>query len=112
MKHRLLIITLIATTLLAGCGLFSNKKQKTDDQPVAAKVRTATGSNAADNEFSVGVSSVTVEKLAQKNQCVSTKGAKQISAKGPVEMYSVNCEDGRVFMAKCELRQCQPVATK
>lgn len=61
-------------------------------------------------EFTTGVSSVTVEKLAQKNNCSGGKGAGLLTAQGPVEIYRMRCDEGGAFMARCELRQCQPMA--
>ena len=57
-------------------------------------------------EFRQGVSSVTVEKLAKKYGCVGGKGAGLITPQGPVEVYRMACDNGRTFMAKCEMRQC------
>ncbi|MBR7801738.1 DUF2846 domain-containing protein [Undibacterium fentianense] len=57
--------------------------------------------------FEIGVSSVTVERIAKKNSCESKKGAGLLYKKGPLEVYRVNCEDGRELKARCELRQCE-----
>lgn len=57
-------------------------------------------------EFRTGVSSTTVEKLAQNYGCVGGKGAGLITEQGPVEIYRMQCNDGKVFLAQCELRQC------
>jgi hypothetical protein len=110
MNARLLPVTLIACFLLAGCGLFSKSKQANDNQPQVSKPKKSDNngnSGIQKIDFVTGVSSVTVEKLAAKNQCASKLGAGQISPKGPVEMYRIQCDDGRVLMARCELRQCQ-----
>lgn len=118
MNYRLLTATLIASLLLSGCGLFTRTKQTEDAQASISKAQTNRQSQGDGNQgiqkitFVTGISSVTVEKLAQKNQCVSLKGAGQITPKGPVEVYRVACEDGRNFMARCELRQCQPMLAK
>lgn len=63
-------------------------------------------------EFALGVSSVTVERLAKEQSCSNTKGAGLVSPKGPHELYKMQCSDGRVLMAKCELRQCTVVSHK
>jgi hypothetical protein len=60
-------------------------------------------------EFILGVSSNSVEKLARQSGCESAQGAGLISEPGPLETYSVQCRDGRVFLARCELRQCDPL---
>lgn len=58
----------------------------------------------------VGVSSVTVERLAAAEGCTGGQGASLTSEPGPVEMYRMVCESSQVFVAKCEFRQCKPVA--
>lgn len=60
-------------------------------------------------EFQAGVSSITVERLAKKYGCEGGAGAGRITGKGPLEMYRMSCDNGHAFLAKCELRQCQPV---
>lgn len=60
-------------------------------------------------EFQAGVSSITVERLAKKYGCEGGAGAGRITGKGPLEMYRMSCDNGRAFLAKCELRQCQPL---
>ena len=113
MNYRLLTATLIASLLLSGCGLFTRTKQTENAQARSTKAQANRQSQGIQKiEFVTGISSVTVEKLAQQNQCISLKGAGQITPKGPVEVYRVACEDGRNFMARCELRQCQPMLAK
>jgi hypothetical protein len=58
-------------------------------------------------EFQIGASSFSVEKLANKAGCFSDKGAGIITEKGPIEAYRVKCNDGKTFVARCELRQCK-----
>lgn len=60
-------------------------------------------------EFRPGVSSVSVERLARRAGCTSGTGAGLITEKGPVEVYRVQCDNGKTFHARCELRQCQPM---
>lgn len=60
--------------------------------------------------FRAGVSTVTVEKLAQGLGCVGGQGAGLMTPQGPVEIYRMTCESGQVYMAKCELRQCRTVS--
>lgn len=57
--------------------------------------------------FKVGVSSTTVEQLARAQACASEQGAGLITEPGPIEVYRMQCQDGKVFMARCELRQCR-----
>lgn len=68
----------------------------------------ATGSmNIERVPFELGVSSVTVERMAKQNNCQSAKGAGLLHKKGPVEVYRVMCTDGREIKARCEMRQCE-----
>ena len=57
-------------------------------------------------EFRAGVSSATVERMARERGCTGGVGAGLITEPGPVEVYRMTCEDGKVFRARCELRQC------
>lgn len=59
--------------------------------------------------FELGVSTVTVERMARRSGCMSEKGAGLLTEAGPLEVYRVQCLDGGHFMAKCELRQCRPM---
>ncbi|WP_136419362.1 MULTISPECIES: hypothetical protein [Oxalobacteraceae] len=57
--------------------------------------------------FRSGVSSATVERLAKSYGCTGRAGAALITAKGPVEVYRLQCDTGASFLAQCELRQCR-----
>ncbi|MBJ7311051.1 hypothetical protein ACFOLJ_16820 [Rugamonas sp. CCM 8940] len=57
--------------------------------------------------FRPGVSSATVEKLAKLQGCGGGAGAGLMSEPGPVEVYRMACDNGKVFLARCELRQCR-----
>jgi hypothetical protein len=59
--------------------------------------------------FRLGISSVTVERLAKAQGCVGGKGAGAITEKAPIEMYRMQCDSGRQLLARCELRQCAVV---
>lgn len=59
--------------------------------------------------FRAGVSSVTVENMAKREGCVGGQGAGLMTAPGPVEVYRMICESRRVYVAKCEFRQCKSV---
>ncbi len=119
MKHRILLVTVITSVLISGCSLFTKTKPASEAATKPAQTQIL-AHGLADNadpvaqkiEFKTGISSVTVEKLAIQNQCTSKQGAAQITPKAPVEVYRVSCDDGRVFMAKCELRQCQTMLSK
>jgi hypothetical protein len=57
--------------------------------------------------FRTGVSSATVEQLARAESCRGGPGAGLITDAGPVEVYRMVCDGGKVFMARCEMRQCR-----
>jgi hypothetical protein len=59
--------------------------------------------------FRTGVSSATVERLARNASCIGGMGAGLITEAGPVEVYRMACSSGKVFLARCELRQCKPM---
>ena len=67
----------------------------------------ANGAPMARIPFRAGVSTVTVENMAKAVGCVGGQGAGLITPQGPVETYQMVCADRRVFMAKCEFRQCK-----
>lgn len=78
--------------------------------PVRPVVRQLVDEHGAPIEriaFRAGVSSVTVEKLAKQQACVSDEGAGLVTERGPVEVYRMVCASGKIFMARCELRQCK-----
>ena len=60
-------------------------------------------------EFRAGVSSSTVERLGKQYGCTSRIGAGLVTEKGPVEVYRMVCDNGKTFLAQCELRQCRPM---
>ena len=104
------LLVLVAVAALGGCAMFKSKPAA--PVPVAAPQRPA-GVACADYvpiervPHRVGVSSSTVEQLARQHACTSTHGAGRITDEGPVEVYRMHCADGKVFMARCELRQCR-----
>ena len=57
--------------------------------------------------FRAGISSVTVENMAKKQGCSGGVGAGLMTEPGPVEVYRMMCDNGKVFRARCELRQCK-----
>jgi hypothetical protein len=109
MKRLLILVALV----LGGCSAF---KSKTEPAPVAMRAVPArspdqlAGADGVAIEripFRAGVSSATVEKLAKQHACTGGLGAGLVTEPGPVEVYRMQCEDGKVFMARCELRQCR-----
>jgi hypothetical protein len=60
-------------------------------------------------EFKPGVSSVTVERMAKQAGCSGGVGAGLVTQQGPVEVYRMACDNGKVFLARCEFRQCKPM---
>lgn len=57
-------------------------------------------------EFHLGRSSYVVGEMAKQNGCFSNTDAALITEQGPIEIYRMNCGNGKAFMARCELRQC------
>ncbi|MGZ3182445.1 MAG: hypothetical protein ACXU8N_08395 [Telluria sp.] len=105
--------------LLGGCAMFHRAPP-----PAPAPVKKTATALGADGrplvmvdgvpvervEFRSGVSSATVEKMARELEgCVGGLGAGLVSEPGPVEVYRMACDNGQVFLARCELRQCAPL---
>ena len=109
MKRALVLVAV----LLGGCTLFENKMEPVQGAAPAAAVKPAAPGLVDQNgtpiervPFRLGVSSATVEKMAKQQGCTSGQGAGLVTEAGPVEVYRMRCENGKVFMARCELRQC------
>jgi ABC-type sugar transport system substrate-binding protein len=99
-------IALAAVLGLGGCSMFHNRMPP----PAAAPAPVAAPGAAPAVEtipFRTGVSSATVEKMAKRQGCTGGRGAGLITQPGPVEVYRMRCDSGKVFMARCELRQCR-----
>jgi hypothetical protein len=94
---------LLVALSLGGCG---TRQAALGSVPVAQAERPAS-LRIETLPFRQGVSSVTVERLGKLQACVSREGAGLVTEPGPVEVYKMVCESGRVFMARCELRQCR-----
>lgn len=92
----------------SGCGTGKESKNALGVAPVVSENSAATSTTVRFEtvEFRTGVSSATVEKLAQNYGCQAGKGAALITEQGPVEIYRMQCNNGKVFLAQCELRQC------
>ena len=111
MKHALPLVSVLVAVLLGGCTLFKSKMEPAPARVAAAKpaapaLLDPNGTPIERVPFRVGVSSATVEKMGKGQACTSAQGAGLVTEAGPVEVYRMRCEDGTVFMARCELRQC------
>jgi hypothetical protein len=98
--------------LLGGCSYFHQGTPPMPAAVAAAPVRAsgpvdANGTPIQKLPFRLGVSSNTVEKLARQQACTGGQGAGLVTESGPVEVYRMQCDNGKVFMARCELRQCR-----
>ncbi|WP_208280088.1 hypothetical protein [Massilia oculi] len=99
MKYALVL----AAVLLGGCSIYGSGVDLSQPTVVASP-------DVVEIQrvpFKVGVSSTTVEQLAKAQACTSEQGAGLITEPGPIEVYRMQCQDGKVFMARCELRQCR-----
>lgn len=125
MKHSISILSLVAAALV-GCSSFSappsgdasQTSSSTHDKQHAGagangnrvQVQDEAGTVVVQKvEFRSGISSATVERLAKEHGCVGSGGAGLMTEKGPVEVYRMQCENGKTFLARCELRQCRPM---
>jgi hypothetical protein len=104
------LLALVVASLLGGCSMFRSKLPAAPRAPAPVKAAPqlvdANGVPIERVPYRVGVSSVTVEQLARQHACVG-QGAGLVTEPGPVEVYRLQCSDGKVFMARCELRQCR-----
>jgi len=106
------LLALTALVWMGGCSMFHATPRPA---PAAAPLASVPASGPVDAHgapiervpYRVGVSSNTVEQLARQHACTGGGGAGLITTEGPVEVYRLQCADGKVFMARCELRQCR-----
>ena len=110
---------LLGASLLSACSMMPSFGKSADAQPAPPKPAPRTtaddgtplgyvdGVEIQKVPFRAGVSSATVESLAKQQGCTGGWGAGLVSEPGPVEVYRMTCENGKVFMAKCELKQCK-----
>jgi len=100
----------VAVALLGGCSMF-HKQMPLPAAPVAPVAAAESAPAVETIPFRSGVASATAEKMARQQGCMGGQGAALITQPGPVEVYRMRCEDGKlsgkVFMARCELRQCK-----
>ena len=105
----LLALVMVAAAA-SGCAMFKSTPPAASKAAVPVKAAPqpadANGVPIERVPYRVGVSSSTVEQLARQHAC-SGQGAGLITEPGPVEVYRLQCSDGKVFMARCELRQCR-----
>ncbi|XYJ11698.1 hypothetical protein ACSUZJ_06855 [Telluria sp. B2] len=101
------LLALVAVATLGGCAMWKSKPAAVTAPQRPAAVADAGGVQIERIPYRVGVSSSTVEQLARQYACASTQGAGRVTDEGPVEVYRMQCADGKVFMARCELRQCR-----
>jgi hypothetical protein len=107
MKRLLLVSCALA---LSACSMFKTAlppPAAAPAKPAPVGLVDASGVPIERIAFRAGVSSVTVERLGKQQACVSNEGAGLVTEPGPVEVYRMICDSGKVFMARCELRQCK-----
>jgi hypothetical protein len=106
-----LSLTLAAVAVLGGCSMFHSRTELAASAPAAPAAAVDAAPAVETIPFHTGVSSATVEKMAKQQGCTGGQGAGLITQPGPVEVYRMRCEDGtlsgKVFIARCELRQCK-----
>jgi hypothetical protein len=109
MKRLLLLVS--CAVALSACSMFRTPMAPVavaaPAQPADTRLRDASGVPIERIPFKPGVSSVTVERLGKQASCTSSEGAGLVTEPGPVEVYRMACDSGKVFMARCELRQCK-----
>ena len=94
---------MLAAVLLAGCVAPEGRKAP-PPEPAAQAPATGVVQRVP---FRIGVSSHTVQQLARAQACTSAQGAGLVTEPGPVEVYRIQCDNGQVFLARCELRECR-----
>lgn len=104
------ILALLCSALLGGCTLVNRVPVVAAPvlQPAEpAQLVDANGVPIERVPFRAGISSATVEKMARVDGCVGGQGAGLVTEPGPVEVYRIMCDNGQVYRARCELRQCK-----
>ena len=106
-----LFVLMTCAVLLSACATRSKPMAKWTPPATASTVLTDANGNVIETvPFRPGISSVTVEKMAEAQGCVGGQGAGLMTPQGPVEVYRMICDSRQVFMARCELRQCRQVS--
>lgn len=99
----------LALLLMAGCAKQPVPMSAAPAPAVTSGNSTSAAVRAGALPFRAGVSSVTVERMGRAQACPSSQGASLMTEPGPVEVYKMVCDSGRIYMARCELRQCRPM---
>ena len=118
-----LFLVLLSVSVLSGCETYRSLRGERVqsapaapvarmEQPAAPEMVDANGATIERVPFRAGVSTVTVENMAKKEGCWGLQGAGLMTPPGPVEVYRLVCDNGAVYMAKCELRQCKRMPVK
>jgi hypothetical protein len=108
MKRLFVLVSCAAA--LSACSMFKTRMepvQAAPAKPAAPQLVDANGAPIERIPFVPGVSSATVERLAMVQACTGGVGAGLVTPPGPLEVYRMYCENGKTFMARCELRQCK-----
>ena len=100
-------LVLLAACALGACSMLKTPMPPMAPMAVAPMAPMASAQPIERIPFRPGISSVTVEKLGKLQACSSDEGAGLLTEPGPVEVYRMVCSSGKVFMARCELRQCR-----
>jgi hypothetical protein len=104
---------MLLAALLGGCAAYQSLRTPPPAPAAAPAPARPTGPVDADGTpiqtvpFRLGVSSSTVEKMAKQQACTGGQGAALVTETGPVEVYRMQCDNGKVFKARCEMRQCR-----
>ncbi|MGW8393854.1 hypothetical protein [Pseudoduganella sp. HUAS MS19] len=111
-----LFLLLLAAGMLSACASKKQvaqapvKRKSVLEAEAASRRAVIDGVPVEKVEFRPGISSATVERLANAEGCRGGRGAGLVTERGPVEVYRMTCSNGQVFMARCELRQCKPMS--
>jgi hypothetical protein len=108
---KLYVLTMCAL-LASGCSMFQGGQVAAEPVAPAGAVSApalvdANGAPIERVPFVPGRSSATVERMAKLKGCTGGQGAGLVTPEGPVEVYRMMCQEGKTFMARCELRQCK-----
>jgi hypothetical protein len=107
-----LFVLMTCAALLSACASRAPKAPTVSPVAVvkAPKLTDSSGNTIDNVPFRAGVSSVTVEKLAEAQGCTGGQGAGLLTPQGPVEVYRMLCDNRQVFTARCEMRQCRQMS--
>ena len=109
---RMIICSMAAIALLAGCAAANPPEAAYAPQAVAGAAPTHTQNQAVPAAYTAasrptGRDTYNAEKLAKSRACAPQPLA-SLSAKGPgFESYSVPCSNGRSIAIRCEFGNCK-----